>query len=73
MELSKLPCVCDTEQAVLWLSRACDYGERVQGKNPFLARSELLLAYIFQVEYIFFFTERSHFSLCADIMFHFSS
>ena len=48
VELSKIPCVQDVEQAVLWLSRAADYGDDVEGDDPMLARSELLLAYIFQ-------------------------
>lgn len=47
VELSKIPCTQDIEQAILWLSRAVDYGDKVEGKDPMLARSELLLGYIF--------------------------
>lgn len=48
VELSKIPCTRDIEQAILWLSRAADYGGQVDGSDSMLARSELLLAYIFQ-------------------------
>ncbi len=43
-----MPCVQDIEQAILWLSRAADHGGEVAGRDPMLARSELLLGYIFQ-------------------------
>ena len=33
---------------MVWLSRAADYGDDVEGDDPMLARSELLLAYVFQ-------------------------
>ena len=48
VELSRIPCANDVEQAVLWLSRAVDHGADVEGADLMLARSELLLAYIFQ-------------------------
>jgi TPR repeat protein len=48
VQLSKIPCTRDIEQAILWLSRAADYGDQVEVSDPMLARSELLLAYIFQ-------------------------
>ena len=47
-ELSKIPCIQDIEQAILWLLRAVDYGDKVEEIDPMLARSELLLAYIYQ-------------------------
>lgn len=44
---SSLPCIHDIEQAIMWLTRAAEGGDSREGRDAALARTELLLAYIF--------------------------